>query len=450
MRATRQARTDEGIARHCVVDLTTALHDYYDGGEGICRVEIETARAVLAAGGRAIWVDRSARRISEIERDTFAELFSRQPQVSTQNKQRLGRLGAWLRPNHRRYLDRAVGEIENDLNRNILLRRLRARAFVPGNEDIFLLFGDYWDRPGRKTPSALKRVQGAKIVTLIYDLVPIRRPELTWNAGQMSKSFPAYLRSAAALSDRVLTISNFTRDEFLRYCREQGLTPPPTRAVPLASDLDQRVEARFTSRLAGANLADRRFALMVSTLEPRKNHLFAYELWRRLAERLGPRSIPLVFAGRRGWLTDNLLARMESDPQMWGRHILFVEGPSDEELAWLYAHAAFTLYPSELEGWGLPITESLAFGTYCLAADNSALKEASQGLAWHADTLDGRAWLAEVERCMTDPSYLETKRKEIVARFVQRRWSDFFADVISEVEEMGVTRAPAKARQRVE
>ncbi len=34
----------------------------------------------------------------------------------------------------------------------------------------------------------------------------------------------------------------------------------------------------------------------------------------------------------------------------------------DDELARFYAHAEFTIYPSNYEGWGLPVSESLAFG----------------------------------------------------------------------------------------
>jgi glycosyltransferase involved in cell wall biosynthesis len=185
---------------------------------------------------------------------------------------------------------------------------------------------------------------------------------------------------------------------------------------------------------------------MVGTIEPRKNHLFAYQLWRRLYERLGARTMPLVVAGNRGWQSADLLARLEHDESMWGRHLHLIEAASDGELAWLYGRAAFTIFPSELEGWGLPITESLSFGTPCLAADNSSLRQASQGLAWHADTFDGNAWFAEALRCMTDPAHLAAARAAIAARFVKRRWADFLADLLEEARAASPAGAPAADR----
>jgi glycosyltransferase involved in cell wall biosynthesis len=212
------------------------------------------------------------------------------------------------------------------------------------------------------------------------------------------------------------------------------LPPPATGVVRLATDFDVSVKPRVTARLERHKLEPRGFALMVSTLEPRKNHWLAYQLWQRLAQRRQERTIPLILVGEPGWQKNDRLAAMMHDRRMWGTHVRWLQGASDEELAWLYSNAAFTLYPSEFEGWGLPITESLAFGTHCLAADNTSLKEASQGLAWHADILDGSAWLGEIERCIADAAYLSSKRADIRARFVKRRWKDFAADLFDEIK----------------
>ena len=75
---------------------------------------------------------------------------------------------------------------------------------------------------------------------------------------------------------------------------------------------------------------------------------------------------------------------------------------SDAELAWLYAHAAFTLYPSWYEGWGLPLSESLAYGKTFIASDTSSLPEAGQGLGIHLDPYDLVSWGREVLRLTND------------------------------------------------
>ena len=353
------------VARSCAIDLTTALRPGY-GTAGIGRVVIEAARALHAAGGRVIWMEPAKRDLYEVDRDAFAKLCGR---------------GAW-QPYGSGTPGWLFGQQVAAFRHKMRLRKFRrfSRPFLPADGDALLLFGAYWARAELSALQTLAQLRGIRLVSLVYDLIPIRRPELCGNTQDYLPLFREYLRTITAVSDRILACSAFTRDDLLQFCREDGHPAPATSVVPLASNFDEHAVPRLTPRLAAENLSERAFALMVSNFEPRKNHHFAYHLWRRVVERIGSRAIPLVFAGQRGWLTNDLFALLKNDQQMWQRHIRFIEGPSDEELAWLYANAGFTLFPSQFEGWGLPITESLSFGTYCLAADNTSLREASQGL----------------------------------------------------------------------
>src|SRR3546814_438851 len=105
------------------------------------------------------------------------------------------------------------------------------------------------------------------------------------------------------------------------------------------------------------NLAGTSFALMVSTVEPRKNHILAFDAWAELIRIHGADAIPLlVCAGRRGWRYDQIFARLESDPALKA-HVVWIHDASDSELAALYRACAFTVYPSHYEGWGLPVTD---------------------------------------------------------------------------------------------
>jgi glycosyltransferase involved in cell wall biosynthesis len=88
-----------------------------------------------------------------------------------------------------------------------------------------------------------------------------------------------------------------------------------------------------------------------------------------------------------------------------------LESVSDPELAWLYRHAAFTLFPSLAEGYGMPVAESLAFGTPVVIADHPALHEAAEGLMPAIDPLDFPAWEREIVRLLTDAAYLEELRR---------------------------------------
>src|SRR5262249_11931898 len=90
----------------------------------------------------------------------------------------------------------------------------------------------------------------------------------------------------------------------------------------------------------------------------------AGRVWQRLLERHGTNLVPnLVFAGKIGWLVDELLDDLEASGYLNGK-IILLRNLSDAELQQAYHSCLFTVFPSLSEGWGLPIAESLAHGKF--------------------------------------------------------------------------------------
>lgn len=85
----------------------------------------------------------------------------------------------------------------------------------------------------------------------------------------------------------------------------------------------------------------------------------------------------LVFAGRVGWLVSDLMQQLENTQWLDGK-IRFIQNPTDAELQRLYADCSFSVFPSFCEGWGLPVTESLAMGRPCVASNTTSIPEAGE------------------------------------------------------------------------
>jgi glycosyltransferase involved in cell wall biosynthesis len=99
--------------------------------------------------------------------------------------------------------------------------------------------------------------------------------------------------------------------------------------------------------------------------------------------------------------------------------VLWIEDASDRELSALYRGARFTVLPSFEEGWGLPVQESLAHGTPCIASAAGGIPEAGLDLAEYVRA-DSAAELARaIEKYATDDGALLRARDEI-ARRLQR------------------------------
>lgn len=316
------------------------------------------------------------------------------------------------------------------------LRRKQA-DFQPNG--LILLMGTFWSDWPFQVIERLKASHDMRLVVLMYDLIPLRRPELFADATGCAR-FKRHLDFVLKLSDATAAISDFVARDIEAYARESNVATRPVTAVPLCTDLTTTRPAH-SARLRNTGLQPGRFVVYVSSLNTRKNHHFAYQLWRKAVEEMGDAVPTLVFAGQKGWGVGDSLAIMSRDELVWPRKLMLFESPTDAEIAWLYANCAFTILPSITEGWGLPITESLSFGRYCLAAANSSLPEAGQGLAFHADTLDGAAWLAEIRRLVTERGYLEQMNARVAAGFRRRSWADVAGEIHALVE--GARAAPS-------
>ena len=159
------------------------------------------------------------------------------------------------------------------------------------------------------------------------------------------------------------------------------------------------------------------YVLSVSTVEIRKNHLLLAKVWAE-CRRDGVDLPPLVIVGRIGWDVDELLRWVKHAPELVDR-VTIHSDVEDDELAALYEDALFTVFPSRIEGWGLPMTESLEAGTVCLHSTDPAQFEASQGLmpAMHPD--DFVSWKREIVRMATDVPHRASLERAIAERYVR-------------------------------
>ncbi|NHN87365.1 glycosyltransferase family 4 protein [Acetobacter conturbans] len=256
-------------------------------------------------------------------------------------------------------------------------------ACAPRKDDILLILGAAWCDPlfGERLRLARERY-GVRPVQLIHDLIPARRPE--WCHPSLVRDFRHWLETSLPQCSEILAISSATAHDVGCYAREHFIhLSAPVRVMPMGcgfSDMNATLETTCPGLPAPGT-----YILFVSTLEARKNHGFLLRVWRRLLSETGSEPVPtLVFAGRIGWLVTDLLQQLDNADWLQGK-IRLIADPTDTELKHLYKNCLFTVFPSLFEGWGLPVTESLAMGAPCLASDVTSIPEAGGRFARYFD-----------------------------------------------------------------
>ena len=203
---------------------------------------------------------------------------------------------------------------------------------------------------------------------VFYDAVALKLPEMT-PAGTVAR-YPAYLCELLAF-DGIAAISADARGALLDYWAWLGVPDhPPVAAIPLGVEPPR-------GPTPASDPGGPPVVLSVGTLEGRKNHLALLEACDRLwaeGERFELRLVGAVRPETAGaaW------ARLEA-LRTAGRPVRHDGVVDDDILEEAYASCAFTVYPSLMEGFGLPVAESLARGKPCVCSGLGAVGETARG-----------------------------------------------------------------------
>ena len=227
-----------------------------------------------------------------------------------------------------------------------------------------------------------------------------------------------YLRTVTRWSvqhaQRVITISENTKRDVMRV---YGISPEKVDMIyygldPIFRPLPDEQVAEFRSRRG----LPERFLLFVGTLEPRKNVARLVEAYARLPK---PRPA-LMLVGGKGWLYDEIFARVEA-LDLSGE-VIFAGYVPGEDLPWWYNAADLFVYPSVYEGFGLPPLEAMACGTPVVASNASSLPEVV-GEAGQLVPPDDTTALTEVlGQVLADAALRESMRQAGLAQAAKFSW----------------------------
>ncbi len=209
------------------------------------------------------------------------------------------------------------------------------------------------------------------VAALLHDLIPITHP---WYCSEnYTCNFTHYLPFLVANTDLFIPNSQTTDNELKQYLHKNSPSRKPAIShFYLGTDLDLIKQTLPVRKNFQTMIATNKPYLCVGTIEPRKNHALLLDAFDRIWEK--NHEIYLCIIGCYGWKSEKLIERIINHP-LFGDNLTWFNDINDSELAYCYNNAKSLIFPSIIEGFGLPLVEALHYDCPVMASDIPVFRE---------------------------------------------------------------------------
>ena len=262
------------------------------------------------------------------------------------------------------------------------------------------------------------------VVLTIHDLTFLRFPERFHWAKQ--RYLATFTRYAARHASRIVTDSAATRNDVIEAFR---IDPNRVDVVYPGVDSDFRPydgggesHEAFRARMG----LPEQYVLYLGTLEPRKNVDRLVRAFARLVRGGLPHT--LVLAGGRGWdyaAIDRAIAL-----EGIGHRVIVPGYVRREDQPLWYSAAKLFVYPSQYEGFGLPVLEALACGTPVVTSNASSLPEVVGRAGIAIDPTDEVALADAMRSVLTEPQLAARLREAGPVQASSFTWAEAAAGCV--------------------
>ena len=252
------------------------------------------------------------------------------------------------------------------------------------------------------------------VVTTIHDAFPRTHPE--WYGTRKRLILDKLHAHAARVCRRVVTVSEWSKGEIARAYR----VPPEHIVVAYNGPGNELSPVLSTARMGTSTIIPRetRYIVTLSTLEPRKNLTGLLEAF-ALLRPLHP-GLKLLVIGARGWNESPVFESVER--LRIGEDVIFAGYVEDELIGPLLQNAELFVFPSFVEGFGIPALEAMMVGVPVACSGTSSLPEVVGDAAFLFDPKSPEDMARTIAGALAKPEERRVKAMEGLERSGRFTW----------------------------
>ncbi len=259
---------------------------------------------------------------------------------------------------------------------------------------------------------------GVPVLLTVYDLIPLLYPHYASLKARLLFRWATAL--ALRTAQRITTISEASHRDLLAI---YAVPPGKVTTIHLAADpmFQPQPPQTIAALRARLNLPEQ-YLLYVGSNKPHKNLPRLIEAFSRFILNLecGLQHLKLVVAGV--WDTRYPEACRQAGASGISQQIQFLGPIAEADLPALYSGALAFVFPSEYEGFGLPVLEAMACGTPVACANTSSLPEVAGDAALLFEPTQVNSIAEALHRLVTDAALRTSLRQQGLDRAKQFSW----------------------------
>ncbi len=259
------------------------------------------------------------------------------------------------------------------------------------------------------------KMKKARVIMTVHDLRLYRYPE-TYPVLRY-QFLKRAVRKSIARADRIIAISQFTKDEMIETCK---VNPDKVTVIHEAinrSFFNANAIRNYSLPQEYGYLKDCRFLFCLSQIEPRKNHARLIEAFKAIKLMGGFDDLKLVLAGKQLLNAAPVLKAIAETPD-----VIYLDYVPTEMMLWLSNHASLFVYPSYYEGFGFPPLEAASLGTVSAVGRASSVPEVCGDCAFYFDPYDVEDMSRVIANALKDEDAIKEKKQKLEQQLSKFSW----------------------------